>query len=110
MTAVPWPMYGSTTTSTGSNQAMVAYLVRTEAAHRALHSETRRNLQGLGIELAQCREENLGATMGQLARQIGLDPGFICLLEEGKVMPTDITKDIWERIRKVKGFSYSFLL
>ena len=110
MSAVPWPMYGSTTTSTGSNQAMVAYLVRTEAAHKALHSDTRRNLQGLGIELAQCREENLGVTMGQLAQRIGLDSGFICLLEEGKVMPLDITKDVWERLRKVKGFRYSFLL
>ena len=110
MSAVPWPMYGSTTTSTGSNQAMVAYLVRTEAAHRALHSETRRNLQGLGIELAQCRNENMGLAMSQLAQYIGLDSGFICLLEEGKVLPLDLTKDVWERLRKVKGFPYSFLL
>ena len=110
MSAVPWPMYGSTTTSTGSNQAMVAYLLRTGERHKALHSETKRNLIGLGIELAQCRDENLGVTMGQLAMQIGLDTGFICLLEEGMVMPQDITKDVWERLRKIKGFHYSYLL
>ena len=110
MSAIPWPMYGSTTTSIGSNQAMIAYLLRTGDRHKALHIDTKRNLIGLGIELAQCREEDLGLAMSQLAQQIGLDSGFICLLEEGKVMPVDITKDIWKRLRKIKGFRYSFLL
>jgi len=105
-----WPFYGSVTTTTDSNQAMVGYLLRTETAHKALHNETKRNLQGLGIEIAQCREENLGIPRVQLARRIGLDSGFLCLLEEGKVLPLDITEDIWERIRKIKGFRYSYRL
>jgi len=106
--AVPvWPFYGSVTTTTSGNQAMIGYLIRTETAHKALHSATKRNLIGLGIEIAQCREENLGVARSQLAQQIGLDGGFICLLEDGKVLPVDITKDVWARLRKIKGFAYN---
>lgn len=103
-----WPFYGSTSDTVSSNQAMVGYLVRTERAWMALEIPTQRMLQGLGIEIAQCREENLGIAMSELAERIGLDRGFICLLENGKILPADITTVVWTRLKRIKGFNSKF--
>ena len=88
---------------------MISYLLRTEKQQKATHIKVQRVMQGLGIEIAQCRSENMGLTMGQLGRVIGLDSGFICLLEEGMVMPLDITPDVRKCLRKIKGFKYDAL-
>ena len=90
------------------NSDMVRYLVHTKTDYDKLPTVTRRNLQALGIELAQCREENMGLTRITLAKKIGLSSGFLAILEQGKVLPIDLTIKVWKCIHKVKGFVLPF--
>ena len=102
MASQPWPFYGSANNSTSKNQLMMGYLVRTKAEYRGLNLEMKHVLMSLGIEIGQRRDENEGLTMVALGERIGLDPGCICILENGKMLPQDITQDIRKCLFKIK--------
>ena len=97
-----WPFYGSANNTTSSNQQMVGYLARTKTEYSDLDIEIKRILCGLGIEIAQCRDENEGLPMSLLGEKIGLDSGCICILENGKMLPQDITKEIRHCLGKIR--------
>ena len=83
---------------------MVKYILHTEDAYKELPKETIQKLKGIGIEIAQCREEETGLSAVALAKEIHLKHGFLILLEEGRVLPDDITPKVWKSIYKIKGF------
>ena len=79
--------------SLSSNQRMVAKLLETKEAREALSEADKRSMQALGIEVAQLREE-AGMTLSDAMQRTELDKGFLCMLESGSVLPTEITDDV----------------
>ena len=79
--------------SLSSNQRMVGKLLETKEAREALSYTEKRSMQALGIEVAQLREE-AGMTLSDAMQATELDRGFICMLESGSVLPTEITTDV----------------
>ena len=102
MASQPWPFYDSALYPAVKNQLMMGYLVRTQAEYKALDNDVKRTLTGLGIAIAQCRDESEGLTMVALGERIGLDSGCICILESGKMLPQDITKGVRHCLGKIK--------
>ena len=92
VTLTTWP-FGHNNDSLSSNQRMVGKLLETQTAREALSETDKRSMQALGIEVAQLREE-LGMTLSDAMQATELDKGFLCMLESGSVLPTEITVDI----------------
>ena len=91
-TPTTWP-FGHNNDSLSSNQRMVGKLLETKEAREALSEADKRSMQALGIEVAQLREE-AGMTLSDAMQATKLDRGFICMLESGSVLPTEITADV----------------
>ena len=90
------------------NQRMVRKLIKrkTRAAQLAPWQVT--SLTGLGIEVSQSRDENVGTSLKEAARRGGLDPAFLAIVESGKALPEEITKDVLKSLsRSVKSDSKS---
>jgi len=87
-----WP-FGNDNNGITNNQRMIGKLLETKAALVALSPTETRSIQALGIEVAQLREE-AGMTLSDAMQATGLDKGFICMLENGSILPTDITDDV----------------
>jgi hypothetical protein len=88
-TPTTWP-FGHNNDSLSSNQMMVGKLLATKEAREALSDADKRSMQALGIEVAQLREE-AGMTFSDAMQATELDRGFICMLESGSVLPTEVT-------------------
>jgi DNA-binding XRE family transcriptional regulator len=87
-----WP-FGNDNNGIANNQQMVGKLLETQKAREALSTTEKRSMQALGIEVAQLREE-AGMTLSDAMQVTGLDKGFICILENGHVLPNEITDDV----------------
>ena len=92
VTLTTWP-FGHNNDSLSSNQRMVGKLLETQTAREALSETDKRSMQALGIEVAQLREE-AGMTFADVMEVTGLDRGFLCILESGAVLPTEVTDDV----------------
>jgi len=87
-----WP-FGHDDNNISKNQRMVGKLLETQKAREALSTTEKRSMQALGIEVAQLREE-AGMTLSNAMQATGLHTGFICMLENGSVLPAEITNDV----------------
>jgi len=76
------------------NQRMVGQLLKRKTEITNLPLEESRSLIGLGIEVSQSREENAGLSLKEAAKKGGLDPAFLAIVESGKAVPDEITKEV----------------
>ena len=89
--AVPntWP-YGNNIQDDGNiviNQRMVQHLLGRKDIPK------NRSMMALGIEVAELRD-SVGMGLAELAVLSGLDRGFLAILESGKAIPSELTKDV----------------
>jgi DNA-binding transcriptional regulator YiaG len=89
--AVPntWP-YGNNIQDDGNiviNQRMVQHLLGRKGFPK------NRSMMALGIEVAELRD-SIGMGLAELAVLSGLDRGFLAILESGKAIPSELTKDV----------------
>ena len=82
------------------NQRMVGQLLRRKTAASNMPAWQSRSLTGLGIEVSQSREENSGLSLKEAAKRGGLDPAFLALVEAGKALPDEITRDVLKSLSK----------
>ena len=92
LTPAIWP-FGHGNNNLSNNQQMVGKLLETQKARAALSATEKRSMQALGIEVAQLREE-AGMTLSDVMQATGLHTGFICMLENGSVLPAEITNNV----------------
>lgn len=82
------------------NQRMIGQLVRRKRIRGDLGTQQSRALMALGIEVSESREEKAGLSLKQAARQGGLDPAFLAIVEAGKAVPQEITGDVLEALAR----------
>ena len=82
------------------NQRMVRQLLNRKAAAEQLAAWQITSLNGLGIEVSQSRDENAGLPLKEAAKRGGLDPAFLAIVEAGKALPDEITKDVLKSLSK----------
>lgn len=104
-----WPFRDSAMdaeTTVTMNQRMIGQLLQREVQAANLPAWQSRSLIGLGIEVAQSREENTGLSLKEAGKRSGLDPAFLAIIEAGKAVPEEITSDVLKAlVRGVKAKS-----
>jgi len=94
-----WPFY-TEGTSTSANQEMVHELLKRK--HVNLSTEDADKMKALGIKFEEQRYVH-GLTRTEIGRMTGLATGFLCLLETGHLLPSDITAEVIEALPCLKG-------
>jgi len=83
-----------TETNVAMNQRMIGQLLRRKNLSANLPAHQSRALMALGIEVSESREEKAGLSLKEAAKQGGLDPAFLAIVEAGKAVPGEITGDV----------------
>ena len=84
-----WP-YGNNIQNEGNiviNQRMMHYLLDRKNILK------NRSMMALGIEVQELRD-TVGMGLAELSTLSGLDKGFLAILESGKAIPSELTKDV----------------
>ena len=86
--------------SVSVNQRMIRQLSQRETVSKGLPAWQSRSLAAWVIEVTQNREEQSRRTMQEAAREGGLDPAFLAILESGDALPDEITPEVLSSIAK----------
>ena len=84
-----WP-YGNNIQNEGNiviNQRMMHYLLDRKNILK------NRSMMALGIEVQELRD-TVGMGLAELSTLSGLDKGLLAILESGKAIPSELTKDV----------------
>ena len=110
---IGWPFRDSSNegeTNIAMNQRMVARLVERKKKIADLPNWQSRSYIALGIEVSQSREERTGKSMQEAAKHSGLDPGFLALVEAGKVTEDELTGDVIKALARSVNAKVSDLM
>jgi len=93
-----WPFY-TEGTSTSANQEMVHELLKRKKV--ILSIEDANKMQALGNKFEEQRYAHR-LTRSEICRMTGLATGFLCMLETGHLLPSDITDEVIEALPCLK--------
>ena len=85
-----WP-FRTEGTEISANQEMIHELLKRKNIN--ISTEDAATMQTLGIKFEEQRYTH-GLTRTEIGRMTGLASGFLCLLEAGKLLPSDITDEV----------------
>ena len=94
-----WPFY-TEGTSTSANQEMVHELLKRK--HINLSIEDADKMKALGNKFEEQRYAHR-LTRSEICRMTGLATGFLCMLETGHLLPSDITDEVLGALPCLKG-------
>ena len=85
-----WP-FQTEGNSISVNQEMIHELLKRKNIN--ISTEDADTMQTLGLKFEEQRYAH-GLTRTEIGRMTGLASGFLCLLEAGKLLPSDITDEV----------------
>ena len=94
-----WPFY-TEGTSISANQEMVHELLKRK--HVNLSTEDADKMKALGNKFEEQRYAHR-LTRSEICRMTGLATGFLCMLETGNLLPSDITDEVLGALPCLKG-------
>ena len=93
-----WP-FRTEGTKISANQEMIHELLKRKNTN--ISTQDADTMQTLGIKFEQRYVH--GLTRTEIGRMTGLATGFLCLLETGHLLPSDITTEVIEALPCLKG-------
>ena len=94
-----WP-FRTEGTKISANQEMIHELLKRKNTN--ISTQDADTMQTLGIQFEEQRYVH-GLTRTEIGRMTGLATGFLCLLETGHLLPSDITTEVIEALPCLKG-------
>lgn len=85
-----WPFI-TTETTTSANQEMVQELLKRQDTNITVPEAE--EMKALGLAFEQ-RRYQFNLTRTELSQMTGLATGFLCMLETGQLLPSDITNEV----------------
>ena len=94
-----WP-FRTEGTKISANQEMIHELLKRKNTN--ISTQDADTMQTLGIKFEEQRYAH-GLTRTEIGRMTGLASGFLCMLETGHLLPSDITDEVIEALPCLKG-------
>ena len=94
-----WP-FRTEGTTISANQEMIHELLKRKNTN--ISTQNADTMQTLGIKFEEQRYAH-GLTRTEIGHMTGLATGFLCMLETGHLLPSDITDEVIEALPCLKG-------